>query len=204
MVAVRQEFGRQPYALSIRQPASDPRAGAYRRKMADGTLGWPAIPVSQLVGSTTRFPFSARRCRWLCHGPGDRGVPHLLCRLRPRAHTLRYHCRQIAARGPCVRLPCRNVGRSDCVGQCHRRDGTLSTPHRPGIAAKRHLAFPGACQQVPGTGSAPRRRGAGGGLGARGLRSPRSFFEQIVAYTFQSVITGACRGAIGAVISSGG
>jgi hypothetical protein len=59
--------GHEPYAQPKRLPEYCGRVAPNCRTLAHRTLGWPSVPVSQLVDPVAGFPISTCRPRWFRH-----------------------------------------------------------------------------------------------------------------------------------------
>src|SRR5438067_10207560 len=76
------------YAYPARLRASRARAAQNRRTVADGTVEWAAVPVSQLVGTAARFSVPSHGSQLLRDEPGDSGFHHRLRSFRRPADSL--------------------------------------------------------------------------------------------------------------------
>src|SRR3954462_15503393 len=78
-------LGDKPYAAPARVLPLGRRARAGCRAVADGALGWPAVPVSQLVGPAPRFRIRPPRPERVRVGGRNPGLPDRLRGLRRAA-----------------------------------------------------------------------------------------------------------------------
>ncbi len=147
------------------------RKGPHRRALANGTLGWVALPVSELVSGPAGLSVSARRSRRLRDQPGDRRVPDGYADF-VRA-PVRWGVTVTAlASARTARDSSRTPQPVRSARHCRRRDRPLSAGRcSPDLIGEPALS--GSRQRLPGAWPVAIRRGAGRRLGGLGYADRR-------------------------------